>query len=118
MKINVGILWATPDEEKFGYKILKNEQEKWNNIFPINPKYEEIKWEKCYNSLEKVDLNILDLMIFVVNPKITKITLEKNLEKLKNLKLWFQPWTFDLEILDFCKKHNLNFEAQNCILKV
>ncbi len=52
--MRIGIVGATTDKNKYGYKVLKNlKKRKIGELFPINPKYKEIEGIPCFESVEK-----------------------------------------------------------------
>ena len=51
----------------------------------------------------------------MVNPKLTLQMLPQVVE-LQIKKVWFQPWTFDDEVLAYCKEKVLKAEYEKCLL--
>lgn len=111
------LIWASSNPWKYWNKILKHLITNKEIVIPINPNLEEIEWFKCYKNISEVNIDF-DKVVFVVNPTLTLEIIKNNFDKISNKKLWFQPWTYDEEILNFCKNNNLDFESVNCILKV
>jgi hypothetical protein len=52
--MNVAVLGASDNPERYAYKAVKLLQEKGHQIFPINPKLENILGIKVYASLSQV----------------------------------------------------------------
>jgi uncharacterized protein len=107
------LLGATPDESRFGYKILKRLDEKGYNVYGINPKYDEIAGLKIYHSIEELPQGVEGVNI-IVNPKVAI----NSLDKIKNLgikNLWFQPGSFDEEVITKAKEMGFNIEYQQCL---
>ncbi|MDO4713939.1 MAG: CoA-binding protein [bacterium] len=96
------------------HRILKRLQEANYQIFPINPKYEQIDDTACFASLEELPV-LPEVVIFMVNPKLS-VQLLPQLEKLGIKKARFQPETFDKEVVALAEELGLSYEDQKCLL--
>lgn len=106
------VIGATDDKSKFGYKILKKLKDKGYNVCGINPKYKEIEGIKIYSNINEIKENI-DVANIIVNPNIAITMLEDIKNKgIKNV--WFQPGSFNDEVLEKAKSLGLNIEASHC----
>lgn len=114
---SVALFWASAREESLALKLQNRLQKEWIQIFPINPRYPEINWIFCYPSFEEVDKegHSVDLFVFMTNPQLTLDLLKNNL-KFWVKKVWFQPWTFDDEVLEFCRENGLDFNTEHCMI--
>lgn len=114
---SIALFWASAREESLALKLQNRLQKEWIQIFPINPRYPEINWVVCYPSFEEVDKegHSVDLFVFMTNPQLTLDLLKKNL-KFWVKKVWFQPWTFDDKVLDFCSENGLDFNTEHCMI--
>ena len=114
---SVALFWASAREESLALKLQNRLQKEWIQIFPINPRYPEINWTACYPSFEEVDKEVqrVDLFVFMTNPELTLDLLKNNL-KFWVKKVWFQPWTFDDEVLEFCRENGLDFNTEHCMI--
>ena len=113
------LVGASKNPEKYGNKILKDLVGKGYTVFPINPKEKEIEGVKTYKTLkdfleENIDLDVIN---FVVKPEIVLEILQKNLEKIKNKKIWCQPGASDEKVIDFLQKNNFkDYIVDSCIM--
>ncbi len=113
--MRIGIVGATTDKNKYGYKVLKNlKKRKIGELFPINPKYKEIEGISCFESVEKVPYD-LDLVVFIV-PGSVGIKILKEIVDRKIRNVWFQPGAESEEIEEFCKNHGLHASFHSCIM--
>ena len=114
---SVALFWASAREESLALKLQNRLQKEWIQIFPINPRYPEINWTACYPSFEEVykEGQRVDLFVFMTNPQLTLDLLSNNL-KFWVKKVWFQPWTFDDDILEFCRENGLDFNTEHCMI--
>lgn len=114
--MKIVLIWASNNEEKYGNKILKDLLLKWHKIIPVNNRELEIYWLKSFGDLSYVKENY-DIVCFVVKPEITSEIIKNNKNLLKNKKIWIQPWAWDIELFNYLKENNYDFEFQNCIMK-
>ena len=114
VKNSFAVVGASNNPEKYGYKIIEALLKRTKNIYPLNPKEEFVLGIKCYKELNEIKEKI-DVIVFVVPPSTTFEIVEKNFSK-KSL-FWFQPKSFDFEVIDFCKENNIEFENKKCIIK-
>ena len=114
---SIALFWASAREESLALKLQIRLQKEWIQIFPINPRYPEINWTACYPNFEEVykEEQRVDLFVFMTNPHLTLDLLKNNL-KFWVKKLWFQPWTFDDDVLEFCRENGLDFNTEHCMI--
>lgn len=106
------VIGATDDKSKFGYKILKKLKDKGYNVCGINPKYKEIEGIKIYSNINEIKENI-DVANIIVNPNIA-ITMLDDIKNKGIKNVWFQPGSFNDEVLEKAKSLGLNIEASHC----
>jgi len=108
------VVGATPQESKFGYKIFKKLKDRGYEVYGINPKYEEINGEKLYKSISELPVKP-DCIDMVVSPKIGKPIVEE-IANAGIEYVWFQPGTFDEEVIDLAESKNLKYVYYDCVL--
>jgi len=108
------VIGATPDTEKFGYKIYKKLKEHGYTVYGINPKYESLDGDKLYASLKNLPEKP-ECIDMVVNPKVTMNTLEE-IENLGIEYVWFQPGTFNEDVINTAESKGLNIVYNDCVL--
>lgn len=64
------ILGASDNPERYSYKVLKLLKEYGHQVYPINPKLEEIEGIKTYKDLSDIT-EAVDTLTIYVNPKIS-----------------------------------------------
>ncbi|RKW24139.1 CoA-binding protein [Candidatus Gracilibacteria bacterium] len=114
---SVALFGASAREESLALKLQIRLQKEGIQIFPINPRYPEINGTACYPSFEEVykEGQRVDLFVFMTNPQLTLDLLSNNL-KFGVKKVWFQPGTFDDEVLEFCRENGLDFNTEHCMI--
>jgi predicted CoA-binding protein len=110
---SIGIVGASNNPEKYGYKVVEAVKKITNKVYPINPKESEILGVKAYSSPTDIKEK-LDILVFVTPPAITLEVLTKNIKSASFF--WFQPGSFDQKVIDFCIKNDLNMENKKCII--
>ncbi|NLL52746.1 MAG: CoA-binding protein [Peptococcaceae bacterium] len=107
------VVGATQDPEKFGYKLYKKLKSKEYRVYAVNPLYDQIDGDKCYQDLSSLP-EIPQVVNMVVSPKRGKAVIEEA-ARLGIKYVWFQPGTVDDELLKLTK--NLGLESvQGCVL--
>jgi len=107
------LLGATNDTTRFGYKIFRELEDRGYTVYGITPKYDSIDGIKLYKSIEELP-ELIDGINVIVNPKITLEALPKI--KAKGIKnVWFQPGSFNEEVIEEAKKLGFNIELEDCM---
>jgi len=108
------VIGATPDLKKFGYKIYKKLKDNGYTVYGINPNYESLEGDKIYSSLKDLPEKP-ECVDMVVNPKVTKAVLME-VEELGIEYVWFQPGTFNKDVINTAEEKNLNIVYNDCVL--
>ncbi|WP_432664080.1 CoA-binding protein [Wukongibacter baidiensis] len=108
------VVGASPNESKFGYKIFKKLKDKGYEVYGINPKYDEINGEKLYKSISDLPVKP-DCVDMVVPPKVSKSAVE-DIANAGIDYVWFQPGTFDEDVIDLAESKNLKYVYYDCVL--
>ncbi|MBK5241218.1 MAG: CoA-binding protein [Clostridium sp.] len=107
------LIGASPNESKFGYKILMKLKEKGYTVYGINPKYDEINGVKIYHSLKELPEKV-DAVNVIVNPTLSLKAIDDIVEcKIENV--WFQPGSYDPQVLNKAKNNELNMVFHECL---
>lgn len=112
-KKNWAVVGVTAKKERYGYKIWKILKEHDYNTFGVNPNYDEIESEKIYHSLKDIPERI-DVVDMVVPPKIAIETIEE-INELDIEYVWFQPGTFNDDVITKAKELGLKILYDDCV---
>ncbi len=107
------VVGANEDPEKFGNRILRKLISRGYKVYPVNPKYETLEGIPCYKDLSSIPEKpeVIDM---VVSPKRGRPILEEAAQLgIKNI--WFQPGTYDDELLEFATSKGLTYVLA-CVL--
>ncbi|MBN1157173.1 CoA-binding protein [Candidatus Woesearchaeota archaeon] len=105
-KFTYAVVGASNNQDKYGYKVLKELSGKGYSVVPVNPKEKEILGLRAYRSISEVKK--ADVVIFVVKPEVTLEVLKECL-KTRIDKVWFQPGSESSEAIEFCTKNRIDF---------
>lgn len=108
----IAIVGVSSNHDKWGWKLYKKLKHVGFNIYPVNPKYNEIDGDICYPSLSALPKKPV-VVITVVPPKIT----EKVAEECKTLgikKIWMQPGSETEKSIAFCENNNIEVIYNVC----
>ena len=108
------VIWASNDEEKYGHKVFRDLLDAGYHVIAINPNEKEILKQKVFPNISAYNKKI-DIVIFVVPPKITLAILsevkEKNIREVR-----MQPWSESKNAIKFCEENNIMCTHNACIM--
>jgi len=108
------VVGATDNPEKNGNRIFRNLKGRGYEVYPVNPRLDELEGSKCYASLSDIPVKV-DVADFVVPPAVT----EKILPECKKLginRIWLQPGSESDAAIDYCQKNNLKVVHGVCVM--
>lgn len=110
------VIGANPDPSRFGYKIYKKLKSCGYTVYGVNANYSEVEGDKIYRSISELPEKP-DCIDMVVRPSIS----EEYLDEIKENGIeyvWFQPGTFDDEVIKKAESLGLNTVYKNnaCVL--
>lgn len=108
------VVGATDNPEKYGNRVVKNLRERGYEVYPVNPKLEEVEGLKCYPSIAEIPVRV-DVVDFVVPPKATEEIL-KQCKELGLDRIWLQPGSESEAAIAFCQDNNLKVVHSVCVM--
>jgi len=108
------VVGVSADETKYGYKIWRNLQKKGYTVYPINPNYDKIEGETCYESLAKV-ADEVDVVDIVVPPEVT-LQIVRQCAELGLKRVWMQPGAESEEAIRFCHENDIKVLHDVCVM--
>lgn len=108
------VVGVTANEKKYGYKIWKKLLEHNYETYGVNPNYDEIQGNRIYSSLKDLPKKV-DVIDMVVPPKISLTTLDEAKE-LGIKYIWFQPGTYNDEVIKKAKALGFEILYDDCVL--
>ena|SRR3989338_2898871 len=108
--MNIAVVGASNNAQKYGYRIVKHLIEEGHTIFPVNLKEKTILGLPVFKHLRDIDRKI-DIVDVVVPPAATlKIIHEARLLGYK-IHLWIQPGAESDRIIRHLNKHSKDFAS-------
>jgi predicted CoA-binding protein len=114
----IGLVGATINKEKWGYKIFKDLKDAGFKVYPVNPNYSKVENNKCFADLSSLVEYLSkkpDYIITITPPKITEKTVEE-CKKLGIKKIWMQPGSESEKSINFCNENNIVVVHGVCIV--
>lgn len=108
------VVGATDNQSKFGYKIYKKLKNRGYEVYPVNPVYDQVDGDKCYSKVSDIPKKV-DCVDVVVSPKRSMMLIDDCVEADVEY-MWFQPHTFDLDVLAKAKSKKIKIVYNNCVL--
>ena len=72
----VAIAGASPNKENFGLYLMKELAKLGNEIYPVNPRYDEVEGKKCLHSVKDLPADV-ENMILAVPPELSEEIVEQ-----------------------------------------
>jgi predicted CoA-binding protein len=108
------VVGASRDPRKYGYQVYKDLKNAGYQVYPVNPKAQEILGDKCYPSLENLSIKP-DVVDVVVPPKVTEQVVE-TCKKLGITKVWMQPGSESGDAIKFCEENGIQIVHGMCVM--
>lgn len=110
----IAVIGVSENKEKYGNIVFFDLLKKGYDVYPIHQDGGFLNDIKRYKDLSYLPKKPTIVNI-VVKPEISKEILEQCLE-LNIKKVWLQPGSENDEIINFCKKNNLECLHNSCIM--
>ena len=113
---NIAIVGASSNPERDSFKVMKFLMNYGYEIFPVNPKENDILGRRCYANLKEIEERIDMVDIFRANEFILAITNEA-IEINANI-IWTQEGIVDENAASLAKKSGLTVVMDKCPKKI
>ncbi|MEA3414010.1 MAG: CoA-binding protein [Nanoarchaeota archaeon] len=110
----IAVVGASNNPMKYGNIVMRDLITKGYNVVPVHPSEKIILKIPVYRNLKAVMKNI-NLVIFVVPPKITEKVLI-DVKEMKIPKVWMQPGSESLNAIKFCEDNKIECIHNSCIM--
>lgn len=113
--MKIAIIGASKDKFKYWNKILCDIHRKWHEVYPVNPKEDEIEWIKCFNDVLDLPEDI-EIFNFVTPPDATLKILENMPKNMKEKIIWCQPWASNDKVIEHLDCMKCKYLVDSCIM--
>lgn len=111
-KKSFAVIGATQNKDRYGYEVFEILHSKGYQVFPVNPKYNEIDGIPCYPLLHDLEQKP-DVVITALAPANTEQTLD-SIKELNIETVWMPPECWNENVIQKCKKLKLQFIYDEC----
>ncbi|RPI75884.1 MAG: CoA-binding protein [Ignavibacteriales bacterium] len=111
---DIAVVGVSATKKKFGYIIFTELKAKGYNVYPVNPKTDNIDGERCYPDLISLRGEI-QATILVVPPAAAKEVV-KDAVSAGIKKIWMQQGSESNEAIQYCKENGIDVIDNECIL--
>ncbi len=108
------VVGASRNPKKYGYQLYKDLKEAGYEVYPVNPKAEEILGDKCYPGLKYLPSKP-DVVDIVVPPRVTE-EIVRTCKRLGITKIWMQPGSESEAAIRFCDNNNIEVVHSVCVM--
>lgn len=116
-KPTVAILGASADRKKFGNKSVRAHLQQGYDVYPVNPKGDDVEGLKAYPTLSDVPVTHLDRISVYLPPHVGLSVLDEIARKGAD-EVWFNPGTESPEIIRRAEELGLNVVTACSIVDV
>ena len=108
------VVGASRSPEKYGHKVFRDLLEAGYEVYPVNPKADEVLGRKCYPDLRSLPRKP-DVVVFVVPPKVTEALAPQCVE-LGVRFVWMQPGAESEEAIRMLEEAGIKVFHHVCIM--
>jgi predicted CoA-binding protein len=113
-KKRFAVVGATDNPEKNGNRIFKNLKSRGYEVYPVNPKLDEIEETKVFHSLSEIPVDV-EVVDFVVPPPVTEEIL-KECKALGLTRIWLQPGAESEAAIQYCNDNGMTVLHDVCVM--
>lgn len=110
----IAVIGVSADYRKWGHKIYEALKGNFREVYPVNPKYQEIEGEKCYSGLKSLPEKP-DVVITVVPPDVTEKVV-RTAGELGIRKVWMQPGSESETAISLCERSGIECMHSACFV--
>ncbi|HNW98503.1 MAG TPA: CoA-binding protein [Bacteroidales bacterium] len=112
---DMAVIGASTDRKKFGNIVLRFLKKRGFNVYPVNPRVNEIEGEKCFTEIKDVPAKV-KAAIFITKPEVTEKIIENVISGKTITHIWLQPGSENENAIDKAKQNGLNIICNECIM--
>lgn len=106
------VIGVSQDETKYGFEVFNILTESGYKVYAVNPRYDEIAGQKCFNSIDLLPV-IPEVIVIVLSPQNTLKIIDSLLE-FKDSVFWLPPGCWSEEATEKLRNNGLQFIYDVC----
>lgn len=99
------VVGVSQDRQKYSHEVFEALLAKGYQVYPVNPKYEEVDGRRCYPSLDDLPEKP-QVVVTVVPPAVTEQVVE-SCARLGIRTVWMPPGSWSQRALETCEAHGI-----------
>lgn len=108
------LVGVSQDREKYGYEVFEALMTKGYQVYPINPKYEEVDGHHCYSSLDDLPERP-DVVVTAVPPAVTEKVVQ-SCARLGVGVVWMPPGSWSEQAVQTCEEQSIEEIHDICLV--
>jgi predicted CoA-binding protein len=110
----LAVVGVSRNKNKFGNSVFKELKQKGYEVYPVNPKAEQIDGERVYPSLKELPKEVGGVVV-VVPPKVTE-QIVRDAAEAGIKRVWMQQGAESKEAIRYCEEQGIRTINRECIL--
>ena len=106
------VIGVSQYETKYGFEVFNILAQNGYEVYPVNPRYDEIAGQKCFSSIDTLPV-IPEVIIIVLSPPNALKIIDSLLE-FKDSVFWLPPGCWSEEVIEKLNKNRLRFIYDEC----
>jgi len=108
------VVGATQNKDKFGYKVYKTLKEHGYQAYPVNPFYDEIDGDKCYDNLSSLP-EVPGVVSIIISPDRSEPFI-REAAQIGCKFVWFQPGAERNDLVKLAQSLELKVISNACAI--
>jgi len=108
------VIGSFRNKEKFAYRILVDLMKRGFEVFPVNPRLNEVEGRVCYKTISDIPGGV-DVANIVTPPSATEGILKECLQK-SITRVWLQPGAESPAVIQFCHDNDIKIIHSMCVM--
>lgn len=108
------LVGVSQNREKYGYEVFEALIAKGYEVYPINPKYDEVDGRRCYASLDDLS-ETPDVVVAAVPPVVTEKVVQ-SCARLGVVTVWMPPGSWSEQAVQTCEEQGLEEIHDVCLV--
>ncbi len=112
---DIAVIGASSNKKKFGNIVFDALQKKQYNVYPVNPKGENINGLKCYPDIFALPDNVKNA-VFITKPNVTFTIVKQICDRGIIKYMWFLQGSENQEAIILAEQNGIKVVQGECIL--
>ncbi|MDH7486570.1 MAG: CoA-binding protein [Anaerolineae bacterium] len=108
------VVGVSQDRQKYGHEVFEALLRKGYQVYPINPKYDEVDGQRCYPSLDELPEKP-QVVVTVVPPPVTEKVVE-SCARLGVGTVWMPPGSWSEQAIETCEAQGIEEVHDVCLV--